>query len=157
MDGTPPAKARKGRKSKSSLVPPVPEGSLSGSKPASETSSLTGEGMSVRTGEGFDVDGTVGDDISVLSLDEGMLRYSCYCHANLSDMVATGQEIKWSREKFYEGLKFEEYIFLSAPDGHESCCISRILFVKLNDKLVLGFQENQSSFVKELSIHVHYT
>ena len=64
---------------------------------------------------------------------------------------------KWSREKFYEGLKFEEYIFLSAPDGHESCCISRILFVKLNDKLVLGFQENQSSFVKELSIHVHYT
>lgn len=93
MDGTPPAKARKGRKSKSSLVPPVPEGSLSGSKPASETSSLTGEGMSVRTGEGFDVDGTVGDDISVLSLDEGMLRYSCYYHANLSDMVATGQEM----------------------------------------------------------------
>ena len=93
MDGTPPAKARKGRKSKSSLVPPVPEGSLSGSKPASETSSLTGEGMSVRTGEGFDVDGTVGDDISVLSLDEGMLGYSCYCHANLSDMVATGHEM----------------------------------------------------------------
>ena len=47
----------------------------------------------MRTGEGFDVDGTVGDDISVLSLDEGMLRYSCYCHANLSDMVATGQEM----------------------------------------------------------------
>ena len=70
-DGTPPAKARKGRKSKSSLVPPVPDGSISSSKPASETSSITGEGLSVRTGEGFDGDGTVGDDISVLSLDEG--------------------------------------------------------------------------------------
>ena len=70
-DGTPPAKARKGRKSKSSLVPPVPDGSISSSKPASETSSITGEGLSVRTGEGFDGDVTVGDDISVLSLDEG--------------------------------------------------------------------------------------
>ena len=69
LDGTPPAKAKKGRKSKSSLVPPAPEGSISSSKPTSETSSLTGEGL--RTGEGFDGDGTVGDDISVLSLDEG--------------------------------------------------------------------------------------
>lgn len=103
IDGTPPAKARKGRKSKSSLVPPIPEGSLSGSKPASETSSLTGEGLSVRTGEGFDVDGTVGDDISVLSLDEGMLRYSCYCHANL--LIWLLQVRKWSREKFHQVRK----------------------------------------------------
>jgi len=72
-DGTPPAKAKKGRKSKSSLVPPAPEGSISSSKPTSETSSMTGEGLSMRTGEAFDGDGTVGDDISVLSLDGGQL------------------------------------------------------------------------------------
>ena len=52
-------------------MPPLPDGSISSSKPASETSSVTGEGLSVRTGEGLDGDGTVGDDISVLSLDEG--------------------------------------------------------------------------------------
>lgn len=74
-DGTPPAKARKGRKSKSSLVPPVPDGSISSSKPASETSSVTGEGG--RIGEGFDGDGAAGDDISVLSLDEGQLCNTC--------------------------------------------------------------------------------
>ena len=73
LDGTPPAKAKKGRRSKSSLVPPAPEGSISSSKPTSETSSLTGEGLGMRTGEAFDGDGTVGDDISVLSLDEGKL------------------------------------------------------------------------------------
>ena len=73
LDGTPPAKAKKGRKSKSSLVPPAPEGSISSSKPTSETSSITGEGLGMRTGEAFDGDGTVGDDISVLSLDEGQL------------------------------------------------------------------------------------
>ncbi|XP_015767134.1 PREDICTED: DNA helicase INO80-like [Acropora digitifera] len=70
---TPPAKSKKGRKSKSSLVPPLPDGSMSSSKPASETSSLTGEGLSARTGEGFDGDIAVRDDISVLSLDEGMI------------------------------------------------------------------------------------
>lgn len=31
--------------------------------------------MSVRTGEGFDGDGAGGDDISVLSLDEGQLFF----------------------------------------------------------------------------------
>lgn len=36
-----------------------------------EISSVIGEGLSVRIGEGFDGDGIVGDDISVLSLDEG--------------------------------------------------------------------------------------
>ena len=72
-DGAPPVKAKKGRKSKSSLVPPAPEGSMSGSKPASETSSITGEGLSIKTGDAYDGDGTVGDDISVLSLDEGKL------------------------------------------------------------------------------------
>lgn len=77
LDGTPPAKAKKGRKSKSSLVPPAPEGSISSSKPTSETSSITGEGLGMRTGEAFDGDGTVGDDISVLSLDEGQLSYFC--------------------------------------------------------------------------------
>ena len=76
-DGTPPAKARKGRRSKSSLVPPAPDGSISSSKPASETSSITGEGLSVRTGEGLDGDGAAGDDISILSLDEGQLRFAC--------------------------------------------------------------------------------
>ena len=76
-DGAPPVKAKKGRKSKSSLVPPAPEGSMSGSKPASETSSITGEGLSVKTGDAYDGDGTVGDDISVLSLDEGKLLLLC--------------------------------------------------------------------------------
>ena len=52
-------------------MPPVPEGSISSSKPTSETSSITGEGLGMRTGEACDGDGTVGDDISVLSLDEG--------------------------------------------------------------------------------------
>ena len=28
-------------------------------------------------------------------------------------------------------------------------------FMKFNDKLMLGFEENQSRYVKELSIHVH--
>ncbi|KAJ7389787.1 Putative DNA helicase ino80 [Desmophyllum pertusum] len=70
IDGTPPPKGKKGRKSKSSLVPPAPEESISSSKPTSETSSITGEGLSTRTGEVYDGDGTVGDDISVLSLDE---------------------------------------------------------------------------------------
>lgn len=50
---------------------------MSGSKPASETSSITGEGLSIKTGDAYDGDGTVGDDISVLSLDEGELLLLC--------------------------------------------------------------------------------
>ena len=50
---------------------------MSGSKPASETSSITGEGLSIKIGEAYDGDGTVGDDISVLSLDEGKLSFIC--------------------------------------------------------------------------------
>ena len=37
--------------------------------------------------------------------------------------------------------------------SHESCGIGRKLFIKLNDKLMMGFQENQSFCM--LSIYVH--
>ena len=42
--------------------------------------------------------------------------------------------------------------------GHESCCIGRILFVKLNDKLMFGISRKSILFARyglELSIHVH--
>ena len=67
---TPPPKAKKGRKSKSALVPPAPEGGLVSSKPASETSSTNGEVMNMNR-----VDTNELDNISVLSLDEGELNF----------------------------------------------------------------------------------
>ena len=53
--------------------------------------------------------------------------------------------------------------FYSTFYEHELCCICRILYLKLNDKLLLGFQENHSVLFaryvnyRELSIHVHCT
>ena len=35
--------------------------------------------------------------------------------------------------------------------GHELCCVRRILFMKLTDKLMFGFKENQ------FLLHVNYT
>ncbi|XP_048586303.1 chromatin-remodeling ATPase INO80 isoform X2 [Nematostella vectensis] len=60
---TPPPKAKKGRKSKSSLFPPAPEGVPTASVPPSEASSVNGD-ASAR------LEGADADDISVMSLDE---------------------------------------------------------------------------------------
>ncbi|EDO48474.1 predicted protein [Nematostella vectensis] len=60
---TPPPKAKKGRKSKTSLFPPAPEGVPTASVPPSEASSVNGD-ASAR------LEGADADDISVMSLDE---------------------------------------------------------------------------------------
>jgi hypothetical protein len=61
---TPPPKAKKGRKSKSALFPPAPETSMDNSKAVSEISSVTGDTSRLGTADM--------DDISIMSLDEGM-------------------------------------------------------------------------------------
>lgn len=73
FDGIFLVKVKKGCRSKSFFVLFVFEGFIFSFKLMFEISSLIGEGLGMRIGEVFDGDGIVGDDISVLSLDEGKL------------------------------------------------------------------------------------
>lgn len=75
IDGVFLVKVKKGCKSKSLLVLFVFEGFMLGFKFVLEISSIMGEGLSVKIGDVYDGDGIVGDDISVLSLDEGKLLF----------------------------------------------------------------------------------